>query len=163
MKRDTLIASLLEAGLLGLAALLGYLLHQPLIFASLGPTAYEVIETPDRPSARPYNLLVGHGIGILSGVVALLLTHAWSAPMVTLAGVPAIRIVSIAFAGLFTVIGTLTLKATQPAALSTTLLVSTGIMQSGRAIICICFSVVLFALLSIPLRKLRKPAVTAHH
>lgn len=155
MKRDTLIAAVLEAGLLGLAALLGYLLHQPLVFASLGPTAYEVIEMPHRPSARFYNLLVGHGVGVLSGVAALLLTHAWSAPAVSLAGVPAIRIASIALAGLLTVTGTLALKATQPAALSTTLLVATGVMQSGRAIACICGAVVLLSFVSIPLRRLR--------
>lgn len=150
-----IIAALLEAGLLSFAAFLGFLLHQPLLFASLGPTAYEVIETPDRPSARTYNILVGHGIGVVCGVIALLLTHGWSAPAVGLAGVPAIRMASVAIAGLLTVIGTLLLKATQPAALSTTLLVATGNMQSGRAIVCICFSVALFALLSIPLRRLR--------
>lgn len=162
MKRDTLIASLLEVGMLGLAAMLGYLLHQPLIFASLGPTAYEVIETPNRPSARPYNLLIGHGIGILCGVVALLLTHAWSAPAATLTGVPAIRIASITLAGLLTVFGTLTFKATQPAALSTTLLVAMGIMQSGPVIGCICFFVVFFTLLSMPLRKYRSLALARH-
>lgn len=109
MKRDTFVAAVLEAGLLGLAAFLGYLLQQPFIFASLGPTVYELIETPDRPSARPYNLLVGHGVGILCGVAALLLTGAWSAPAVTLAGVPALCIASVSLAGLLTVAGTLTL------------------------------------------------------
>lgn len=161
MKRDTLIAAGLEAGLLALAALLGYLVHQPLIFASLGPTAYEVIETPDRPSARPYNLLVGHGVGIVCGVVAILLTHAWSAPAVSLGGVPPVRIASIALAGLLTVVCTLALNATQPAALSTTLLVATGVMQSERALACLAFSVVLFSLLSIPLRRLRSQALAA--
>lgn len=155
MKRDTVVAALLEAGLLGFAALLGYFLHEPLIFASLGPTAYEVIETPDRPSASFYNLVVGHGVGISCGLVALLLTHAWSAHAVSLAGVPAVRVASIALAGLLTVAGTLTLNATQPAALSTTLLVASGIMQSERAIVCICCAVVLFAVISLPLRKMR--------
>lgn len=35
------------------------ILHEPHFFASLGPTAYELAETPERQSAKPYNVAAG--------------------------------------------------------------------------------------------------------
>ncbi len=141
MRKDTLVAAAYEAGLLGFAALLGYFLHSPLIFTSLGPTAYEMIETPTRPSARTYNVLVGHSVGIVAGLVALGSSHAWAEPAVSLHGVPLQHVVAVLIAGFLTVVGTLMLKATQPASLSTTLLIGLGTMQTWHAVLSIAVSV----------------------
>lgn len=40
-RKELLIAPACEAALVLVAALAGWAVHQPLIFASLGPTAYE--------------------------------------------------------------------------------------------------------------------------
>jgi hypothetical protein len=63
-------------------ALLGWGLHQPLIFASLGPTAYELVEQPQIRSARVYNVIVGHLIGLGAGFLSVFVLNAWSEPNV---------------------------------------------------------------------------------
>lgn len=155
MRKDSFVAAAYEACLLSLAALLSYFLHAPLVFASLGPTIYEMIEMPAQPSARPYNVLVGHAIGILAGVVALWTTHAFAAPALSVHGLPLRRVLSVAIAGFLTVLGTLLLKATQPAALSTTLLISLGTMQTWYAIVSIACGVVLIVAAGEAIRRSR--------
>ena len=155
MRRDTLIAAALEAGLLALAALLGFFFRSPFIFTSLGPTAYELVETPTRPSARPYNVLVGHGVGIVAALLAIAITHAFFAPAVSLAGVPLVRVAAVLVAGFLTVFGTLSLKANQPASLSTTLLIALGTMETRKAILSIIFGVLLILAAGEPIRRWR--------
>lgn len=47
-KKDIIIAPLCEAALILVAGLAAWFTHKPLFFASLGPTAFEMIETPVR-------------------------------------------------------------------------------------------------------------------
>jgi hypothetical protein len=155
MRKDTFIAASLEAGLLLLAALLSFFLRSPLIFASLGPTIYEMVEMPSQPSARPYNVLVGHSIGLIAGVVALEATHAFAAPALSVHGIPLVRVLSVVIASFLTVVGTLLLKATQPAALSTTLLVALGTMETWQAILSVSCGVLLIVFVGEPIRRWR--------
>lgn len=76
LRKDILIAPVCEGALITVLSLAAWVAHNPSIFASLGPTAYELVETPERPSARAYNVLVGHLIGVLSAFLAIFLTHA---------------------------------------------------------------------------------------
>jgi hypothetical protein len=140
MRKTDLIAAPLGEGLLiFIAGMAGWLTPQPFVFASLGPTAYELIEMPQRRSARPYSVFVGHSLGLLAGYAALFLTNAWKAPAVSQNGVPFLRIWAAVVAAVLTVLTTLALRASQPAATSTTLLVATGIMQTPRdAMIILC-------------------------
>ena len=57
---------LLAVGLIGLAA------GQPWLFPSLGPTAFLQAEKPGEPSARFYNTVVGHLVGLGAGLAAVL-------------------------------------------------------------------------------------------
>lgn len=155
MKKDLAIAPLGEAALLAIVGAAGWLSHQPMIFTSLGPTAYELIETPHRRSARPYSILIGHLIAVGAGFLALWITGAWYAPVVSSHGVVPARIGSAAIAALFTVIGTLLLKASQPAALSTTLLIALGTMQKPIDAGIIMAAVLLMTVLGEPVRLLR--------
>ena len=75
VKDEYWIAPLLEAALIVTVALCGWLTHRPLVFASLGPTAFEVVETPDRPTARLYNIIVGNLIALIAAYGALSLTR----------------------------------------------------------------------------------------
>lgn len=154
-KRDLIIAPLAEAALLAIAGAAGWLTHQPMLFTSLGPTAYELIETPHRPSARPYSVIVGHLIGVAAGYAALWMTGAWHVPGVSSAGVLPLRIASASVAALLTVFGNLALKAAQPAALSTTLLIALGTMQKPIDAAVIMGSVGLMTLLGDPIRAVR--------
>jgi hypothetical protein len=154
-KHDLIIAPIGEAALIFVVAITGWVLHQPLVFTSLGPTAYELIETPNRPSARPYNIIVGHLIGVIAGFLALSITRAWWAPEVTISGVPLLRVWAAVAAASLTVLGTIALDASQPAALSTTLLVALGKMQTWHAAAAIIAAVLLMTVVGEPLRRLR--------
>lgn len=150
-----LLAPVCEGALILLAAFAAWKTRQPLLFASLGPTAFELIEALERRSARAWNVIAGHAIGVLAGFAALWLTRAWAAPAVG-GGAPAWpRVWAAALAATLTVFGTLLARATQPAAISTSLLVSLGTMQSGRDVLFILGSVVLLVVAARPLRRLR--------
>lgn len=154
-KKDLLIAPLGEAVLILVVSIIGWASHQPLIFASLGPTAYELVEKPKLPSARPYNVVVGHLIAVLAGFAAIFLTRAWSVPGVSVHGVPFLRVWAAVVAALLTAFFTLLFKAAQPAALSTTLLISLGLMQTAQNGLMILAGVVLITLIGEPIRVLR--------
>jgi hypothetical protein len=153
-KNDLWFASVCEAALIFIVAVAGWIAHQPLVFASLGPTAYELIETPHRKSARPYNVVVGHLIGVLAGFAGLYAAHAFhSPPVVHEVALPRVG-AGVLAAGL-TVFFTLLLKASQPAAVSTTLLVALGTLQHWRDAFVILGAVLLMLLFGEPLRRLR--------
>lgn len=155
-QRDLYIAPLLEAALIAVIGLAAWMSHSPLLFASLGPTAFELIETPERPSARPYNIIVGNIIAIVGAFVALWLTGARSASPVSSAGLPLLRVWATVLAAMFTVFGTLLLKATQPAALSTALLISLGLMQTAKDAGLILLAIVLMTAMGEPIRRFRE-------
>ena len=153
--RSLLLAPVCEGALILLAALAAFWTRQPLLFASLGPTAFELIEAPKRKSARAWNVIAGHAIGVLAGFAALWLTHAWSAPAVGGGASSWPRVWAAALAATMTVFGTLAARATQPAAISTSLLVSLGTTQRGRDVKVNLGSVVLMTVAARPLRRLR--------
>lgn len=157
-RKDLLVAPLLEASLIFVIALAGWISHQPLVFASLGPTAFEMIEMPKRPSARPYSIIAGNLIAVLSAFAALEVTRAWWAPAVSPHGVPLLRVWAAVAATMLTVFGTLLARATQPAALSTTLLISLGIMQTWRDGAVIMSAVLLMTAIGEPVRRWRASA-----
>ncbi len=155
-RNDLFIAPLCEGGLILLAGLAAWTLHKPLLFASLGPTAFELTEMPERASARPYNILVGHLIGVLSGFAALALTGAWHTPSVSTSQISLQRVGAAVLAALLTVFGTLLARATQPAALSTTLMIATGAMQHLEDGPIIMASILLITAAGEPLRRWRR-------
>jgi CBS domain-containing membrane protein len=159
IRKDMLIAALLEGLLLVVAAAAGWVTRQPLIFASLGPTAYEMIETPKRRTARPYNIFFGHLTGVMSAFFALWVTGAWSAPVVSRHGVPFIRIWAVMLAAVLTVFFTLLIRAAQPAAVATALLIAIGAMQSKSDGLMILAAVVLTMAAGEPLRRWRARAM----
>lgn len=154
-RKDLILAPVCEAALIAVVGGAGWLTHQPLLFTSLGPTAYELIETPHRRSAQPYSILVGHFTAVAAGFFAVWVTGAWSVPAVSAQGVLPPRIWAAALAALLTVFATLALRASQPAALSTTLLIALGTMQRPRDAAVIMAAVALVNLLGEPIRAWR--------
>lgn len=155
LRRDILAAPICEGALILVMALASWIAHNPLIFASLGPTAYELVETPERPSARAYNVIAGHLIGVLAAFLAIYVTRAGDVPPLSASGIPLPRVWAAALAAALTVFVTLIARATQPASLSTTLLVALGTMQQWRDGFFIMAAVVLMTVLGIPLRNWR--------
>lgn len=155
MRKDLMIAPPGEAFLILIVGIAGWLAHQPLIFASLGPTAYELIEMPHRRSAQVYSVLAGHAVGVGAGFLALFATGAWWAHPVSAAGVPLARVWAGVLAAALTVFVNLLIKAGQPAAVSTTLLVSLGYLQRPLDAGIIMAAVVLMLLVGEPLRRVR--------
>jgi HPP family len=155
-RADLFWATLGEGGLVLAMAAVGWATKQPLIFASLGPTAYELVEQPQLPSARAYNIIAGHLIGLGAGFLALYLLNAWAAPNVLATGVVSPqRVWAVAMSAALTTLVSLVLKAGQPAALATTLLVSLGAMQTPRDAMAIIAGVLLIAAIGEPLRRFR--------
>jgi hypothetical protein len=128
----------------------------PLLFASLGPTAYEQAQMPHLPSSRPYNVIVGHFAGLGAAFLGLWTTGAWYTPPVTgSATLSAARLWAGAIAVLVTSLLTVLLHARQPAAMATTLLVAMGAFQNARGAISIICGVLLLAIVGEPIRHAR--------
>ena len=158
---NLLIMPLCEAALILVVGVAAWLSGQPLLFASLGPTAYELVEAPERITARPYNIIIGHLIGVLSGFFALYVTHRFAAGSAVAGPFTLPRVLGAALAALLTVFGTLLLRATQPAAVSTSLLVELGSMAHLRDGVHIMIAILLITAIGEPLRWLREKTADA--
>ena len=152
--KNVLYATIGEGALVLVLAALGRGLHLVLLFPSLGPTAYELVEKPNTKSARLYNVVVGHLLALGAGFLALWILNAWSAPSVTAAGfVSSPRLWASVLAVVITTATTLAVKANQPASLATTLLVSLGAMQTEGDAITIVIAVLILAAIGEPIRR----------
>lgn len=100
----------------------------PLVFPSLGPTAFLIFDQPRVGAASPRNVLVGHAIGILGGIVALFVTGTRHAAPVLSAILPANRVAAIAVALGLTSGAMALLRMPHPPAAATTLIVSLGFL-----------------------------------
>ncbi len=155
-KTDLILGPAGEGGLVLAIAAIGWAIGFPLIFSSLGPTIYEMIEQPHMKSARIYNVIVGHMIALGAGFFGLWLIGAWNAPKVASAGiVPPPRIWAAVIAVAVTTILTPLLKASQPAALSTALLVSLGVMQTAHDAAAIVIGILVVSAIGQPIRMYR--------
>jgi len=145
-----------EGGLVLVMATVSWVIKQPLIFASLGPTAYELAEQPQLRSARTYNIIVGHLTGLAAGFLAAYLMNAWGSPNAIATGILTTqRLWAAVIAATLTTVITLLLKAGQPAALATALLVSLGSMQTRRDAVAIIAAVLIIAAIGEPFRRFR--------
>jgi hypothetical protein len=152
--KNLLYGSLGEGALILVMGAIAWAAHRPLIFASLGPTAYELVEKPLAPSARTYNIIAGHMAGLGAGMLSLWLLAAWNAPKFACPGfITSTRLWAAVLSVVITTAATLALNASQPASLSTTLLVSLGSMQTMRDAATIAIAVLLVAAVGEPLRR----------
>ncbi len=154
---DILWDSLAAAALTAVIGILGALTNVPLLFPSLGPTAFLQIEDPELRSARFYNTVVGHLIGLGSGVAAVLLLDANRAPSPMATGQLAPRrvLASTVAIALTIAIGML-LRASHPPASATTLLVALGGFQlNWQTMLIVIAGVLLIGFLGERLRLIR--------
>ena len=143
-------------GLFGLAA------HQPLIFPSLGPTAFLQAELPQLPSSRLYNTIVGHLLGLGSGLLVVTLLGANTAPSVLGTGdLTPIRVWASVLSIFLTLLAGLLLKASHPPAAATTLLFALGGFQPTlHETIVVIIGVLIVGIIGEVLRQLRLKATS---
>lgn len=108
----------------GVAALVA---HSVLLFPSLGPTAVMQAHSPEHKSSRPYNVVVGHVLGLVSAFFFVWMLGLSHAPSVfDVHGVSGPRVTATVLAIALATALEVLLDATHPPAASTTLLASLG-------------------------------------
>ena len=120
---------------IALLALLALVSGNPFVFPSLGPTAYLLFFSPLAPSSSPRNTILGHGIGIVCGYGAFVLTGAGAVPFG--AGIYWPRLLAAALSLSATGAGMVLLDASHPPAGATTLIISLGIIARPRELVII--------------------------
>lgn len=130
----------------GLMALGARLTGEPLVFPSLGPTAFMLFFQPTSPASCPRNAIFGHLIGVVAGYVALVvfgLRHATPALVggVTWAWVGSASLSLALTAGLM-----VWLRVPHPPAGATTLIVSLGILPRPWQLLALFVAILLLVL-----------------
>lgn len=120
-----LVNGFISIGLMSLAAVIT---DEPLIFPSLGPTAFLLFYTPRAPAASPKNALIGHLIGALSGYVALVVFRLTDDGPALVEGVTLARTGAAALSLGLTAGLMAWVRVPHPPAGATTLIVSLGIL-----------------------------------
>ncbi len=124
---DIVWGPLAAATLIVVVGALGIATNQPLLFPSLGPTAFLQVEDPELRVARLYNTVVGHIVGIFAGLISVFLLHLSHAPSPMVTGILTTdRILASTFAVALTIALGLLLRASHPPACATTLLIALG-------------------------------------
>lgn len=115
------------AALIIVVGAVGFWLHQPWLFAGLGPTILVVASNPDHDTARFRSIVVGHMVAIGCAYLALLLLNATSAPSLLAAATMSMpRVWASAGALAMLVLVQPQLRAYHPPAAATALLVTSG-------------------------------------
>jgi CBS-domain-containing membrane protein len=156
---------------IGLLAMLALFTGSPFVFPSLGPTAYLFFFSPLAEASSPRNTIFGHGIGLICGYAAFLLTVASSPPFGMHPGVHGPRVLAAALSLSATGALMALLRVSHPPAGATTLIVSLGIISQPQELLIIEAAVILLAAqafainrlagLPYPLWRNRNPAETA--
>jgi len=128
--------------------------HQPYLFPSLGPTVMVLAEHPRSASARPRNVVIGHVVGVLAGLLALLVFGLWHAPAVTTHGVTAARVGAVVLSLAATTIALQAVHVPHPPAGATTLIVSLGLLKSPHDLVAIIVAIAFVALVATAINML---------
>lgn len=133
------------AGLVAMSVsgLLAFLLGQPLIFPSLGPTVYLFFEAPMSEVASPRNTILGHFIGVIVGLAMLWAFGLLGEPSIAQAGTS----LAYAAAGALSVAVTgalqLLTRTWHAPAGATTLIVSLGVLGTVREALALAAGIVI--------------------
>ena len=137
------INGLVSIGIMSAAAALT---GQPLIFPSLGPTAFLLFYTPRAPTASPRNTIMGHLIGVVAGYGSLVVFGLTDHGPAFAEGVTWARVGAAALSLALTSGFMVWLLAPHPPAGATTLIISLGIMPRPSQQAFLMLAVVLLVL-----------------
>ncbi len=153
---DSIWAPVMGGFLILIAGVIGLVAGQPWLFPSLGPTAYLQVENPGLPSARFYNTIVGHYVGIAAGLIGIAIFNLWTTPSVLISHELLPGWVGAATIAIFlTIIINMFLRSSHPPAAATTLLVSLGAFRTPSQISALVAGVLIVAVVGDVLRRIR--------
>jgi CBS-domain-containing membrane protein len=121
--------SLLAIALSGLWA---WAVKQPLLFPSLGATAFLIFETPMAEVGSPRNTIIGHTVGVAAGVLAILMFGLWNAHSVYITGMTPQRLGAMAVAVALTGGVLRVIRSAHPPAGATTIIVASGLLATPK-------------------------------
>jgi CBS-domain-containing membrane protein len=133
------LALLCVAGFVALGA------EQTLLFPSLGPTAMLFFARPLPPECTVRNVIVGHWVGILTGLVMLEIFGLRSLPSAVTHGLGATRVVAAALSVALTATILRLIRSPHAPAGASTLIVSLGLLTTDKQLGMMGASVVLVA------------------
>lgn len=139
----TAIGSLLTIGLSGLLA---WVLDEPLVFPSLGATAFLFFETPMAEVASIRNTIIGHAVGAGVAFVWLTVFGLVGDPSALTAGFDAGRMACVALSLSFTGGILRLLRAAHPPAGATTVIVSIGLLTTWDELLVLIAGVAILSL-----------------
>ena len=129
---------------------------QPWLLPSLGPTAFLQTAVPAHPSARLYNVLVGHAGGVIAALIGLWLFNAWNEPVVLSdQHLSALRLGASMVAMLLSMLMGILLRASHPPAAATVLLITLGSIRTQEQLIALAIGVVIIGVVGEVVRRLR--------
>lgn len=152
---EPVTALVLTAVLIAVSAVAAHVTRQPLVFASLGPTVYLLVESPLTARASPYNTLVGHLAAILIGWASLVVTGLRTSPPATEVAVDGARIAAIVLALSVTAAVILLLDASHPPAAATALLIALGTLRRPDQLLAMAAGVPLLTVAGLVLNRAR--------
>ena len=156
--------ALVSAGLILLVGVLGLGLNAPLLYPSLGPTAYLLVHDAHHRSARFYDIVAGHFIALASGLLAVHVFGYENAPSIfdPASHLAAMRVVAAVVALALTVMLALWVRASHPPAGATALvIVLCGFHATLQGLLAIIAGIIAMALAGEALRRLKLIGVPA--
>lgn len=135
-------------GGLAVSGLAAYATKQPLLFPSLGPTAFMFFESPLSRQASPRNTLIGHLVAVVAGVASLAVFGLYHHPSVLVEGVSLARVGAAALSLALTGSVLLLARSSHPPTGATTLIVSLGLLKTPRQLAAIMVGVLLLTVIS---------------
>ena len=128
---------------LSLTGAVGLVSQLPWLFPSLGPTVMLFFDSPEHPSARPLNTIVGHTVGILAGIGCLAAFGLIGTPPAPVGGLTMAYVGAAAASVALTAVVLTLLGLPHPPAGASTLIVSLGILTTPPELLSMFAAVVL--------------------
>jgi CBS domain-containing membrane protein len=139
----TFVGSLLAVALSGTWA---WAVKEPLLFPSLGATAFLIFETPMAEVGTPRNTIVGHAVGVAAGAFSLWIFGLWGDPSTYVIGVSPARIGAVALSVALTGGVLRVLRSAHPPAGATTIIVASGLLGKPHQMADVIVGVILLTI-----------------
>lgn len=135
-------------------ALVAMLSGTPFVFPSVGPTTFMFFFHPTTPSSSPRNAILGHGVALLCGYLALTLAGLQNSPSAMAEGVGWKRMLAAALSLALTGALMISFRIVHPPAAATALIVSLGIVREPFQLLILELAIVLLAMEAVAINRL---------
>jgi hypothetical protein len=154
--QDGMWAPLAIAALVLATGLIGMALGQAWLLPSLGPTAFLLAQSPAHPSARFWNIVAGHALGLLAGFLAVAICRASADPSVLADHIlTGHRLVAAALGLGLMLAFQMPTRSLHPPAAATVMLVTLGALSSPWDALRLCAAAVVMGALGEGARRIR--------